>query len=153
MYSIDGDLKEFIESGVAAIVGTGDSNGRPHLTYGWAPRVVDASGVLEVFLDKERADPTLADLGENGRIAMTLAHPVSYRSVQFKGRFRDAGEPSEGDAEYIQKRRDDFVTSTSLVGDPPSTIRNLWLKDTVRVTFEVERAFDQTPGPEAGREL
>jgi hypothetical protein len=153
MYRIDEDIKEFIESGVATIVGTGDSDGCPHLTYGWAPRVADANGVLEVFLDKERAGAALADLGKNGHIAMTLAHPVSYRSVQFKGRFREAGQPNEGDAAYVQKRRDDFVTSTSLVGDPPGTIRNLWLQETVRVSFEVERAFDQTPGPEAGREL
>jgi hypothetical protein len=153
MYPINDDLKEFIESGVATIVGTGDARGKPQLTYGWAPRVVDSNGVLEVFLDKDRADRALADLRENGRIAMTLAHPVSYRSVQFKGRFREADEPADGDADYVQRRRADFVTSTSLIGDPPSIIESLWLDETVRVSFEVDRAFDQTPGPEAGREL
>jgi pyridoxamine 5'-phosphate oxidase-like protein len=153
MYPIDQPLKEFIESGVATLVGTGDNGGRPQIAFGWGPRVLDAEGVVEVFLDSARADKTLANLRANGRIAMTLAHPVNYRSVQFKGVFKEAGDPDQEDVEYVRQRREDFVTSTSLIGDPPDIIRAMWLDDLVSVTFEVEHAFDQTPGPNAGQPL
>jgi hypothetical protein len=82
-----------------------------------------------------------------------MAHPVSVRSVQLKGSFRDSGLPDEPDKQYVQQRREDFVTSTSLIGDPPDVIRATWLEDVVRVTFTVEQAFDQTPGPNAGQPL
>lgn len=153
MYSIGDELKEFLESGVATIVGTGDANGRPHMAYGWAPRVAGREGVVEVFLDRERADQTLADLRANGRIAMTVAHPVTYRSVQLKGRFRESGEPNDADKEWVHRGREGFSVSTALVGDPPGVIKNMWLEETVRVAFEVDGAFDQTPGPEAGKPL
>jgi hypothetical protein len=152
MYRIDDDLKEFIESGVATIVGTGDADGRPHMTMGWGPRVT-ADGSVDVFLDKERAAQTLADLEWNGRIAVTVVHPVTVRSVQLKGRYCESGEPDATDREWVERHREAFSVSTALVGDPPGVIKNLWLEETVRVVFEVDGAFDQTPGPEAGKPL
>jgi predicted pyridoxine 5'-phosphate oxidase superfamily flavin-nucleotide-binding protein len=152
MFRIDENLKDFIESGVATLVGTGDSSGRPHVAYGWAPRVVDG-GLVEVFVDTARADKTIANLRENGRIAMTVAHPVAYRSVQLKGGFQSVGEPGDADRAYVQQRREQFLTTTSLIGDPPASIRNTWLEDVVRIAFIVESAFDQTPGPNAGKPL
>jgi hypothetical protein len=152
MFRIDDSLKEFIESGVATLVGTGDASGRPHVAYGWAPRVRDET-TMEVFIDAARAEKTLANLKTTGRIAVTVAHPVSVRSVQLKGSFCESGAPDASAKEYVQQRREGLVTSTSLIGDPPDVIRAMWLEDVVRVSFTVEHAFDQTPGPNAGQSL
>ena len=81
---------------------------------------------------------------------MTVADPVSYRSAQLKGRFVDSGDPTEVDRTWVQRHRDMFLVATTLVGDSPTAMRNRWMDDTVRVTFRVERAFDQTPGKNAG---
>lgn len=153
MFQIDGSMKEFVESGVAVLVGTGSADGRPHVAQGWGPRVRDDGTSMDVFLDVSRADLSLANLNSNGRIAVTFAHPVTYRSVQFKGAFRESSEPDEADRSWVQQHRENFLVTTSLVGDPAWVIRNMWLEETVRVAFEVERAFDQTPGPEAGKPL
>jgi hypothetical protein len=152
VFRINDTLKEFLESGVATLIGTADSTGRPHVAYGWAPRVKDET-TMEVFIDAARAERTLRNLDENGRIAVTVAHPVSVRSVQLKGTFIEAGAPEGADNEYVRERREDFVTSTSLIGDPPDIIRALWLEDVLRLAFSVELAFDQTPGPNAGQPL
>ena len=109
MYAISPDLKEFIESGVACLVGTGDAHGRPHVINGWGPRVGADSGTVEVFLDTLRAGTTLANLAENPRIAVTLAHPVSYRSVQLKGLFRATRDAQPEDGAWVQRQRDGFL--------------------------------------------
>ena len=96
MYRIDDDLKDFIESDVATLVGSAESPERPQIAWGWAPRVKD-EGVVEVFLDAARADRTIANLRMNPRIAVTMAQPVSYRSVQIKGDFVGVSEPTEDD--------------------------------------------------------
>jgi hypothetical protein len=153
VFRIDEKLKQYVESGVATIVGTGNESGRPTIAFGWAPRVAEDGTTLEVFIDTERAGTTLKNLRSNGRIAVTLAHPVSYQSVQFKGRFIDAVETPEEDKAWLQQQRDAFVTSTSLIGDPPEIIQKMWMDDTILVSLTVERAFDQTPGPEAGKPL
>jgi Pyridoxamine 5'-phosphate oxidase len=153
MYQIDDSLREFVESGVGAIVATGDSRRRPHVKFGWSPRVHEDGQTVDVFLDAARASQTLANLRDNGRIAMTIVHPVSVRSVQFKGTFRGEGSPSADDVKWVQRGREGFSVSMALVGDPPEVIRNLWLPDVLRISFVVEQAFDQTPGPEAGKPL
>jgi hypothetical protein len=150
---IEGELKEYIESGVACLVATGDANGRPLVRMGWGPTVRDDGETIDVYLDAARAERTLTNLEENGRIAMTVAHPVNYRSAQFKGRLVGTGKPTDDERKRVEQHRSDFTVSTSLIGDPPDIIANLWLQDVVRISFVVEQAFDQTPGPEAGKPL
>jgi hypothetical protein len=153
MYLIDAELKDYIESGVAVAVGTADASGRPHITWGWGPRLGDGPSVLTVFIETARAAPTLDDLRQTGKIAVTMGHPVTYRSIQFKGRWLRAAEADAEDRAWVQRHREAFATSTALVGDPPEVIRNLWTHEVMRVDFQVEQAFDQTPGPNAGQPL
>jgi hypothetical protein len=153
VFRIDGPLAEFVHSGVATIVGTASDAGRPHVAYGWGPRVREGGRTLDVFLDAPKAGQALEDLRSNGRIAVTMGDPVSYRSVQVKGRFSGASPPSDADEVWLAAYREAFLVNTSLVGDPPSVIRSLWLNEVVRVSLTVEQAYDQTPGPGAGRPL
>lgn len=153
MYVIDDELKELLESGVAVSIGTADNNGRPHLGLAWGPRVHPDRTGLTIFLDTERADVTLGDLESNGRIAVTIADPVSYRSVQLKGRWQGASEATPEDNQWVQRHREAFLVTTALVGDPPPTVRNMWMEQVIRVDVEVDAAFDQTPGPDAGKTL
>ena len=153
MYVIDDDIKDLIETGAATVVGTADAQGRPHVAIAWGPRVQEDRTSVSVFLDSARAAPLLRDLQATGRIAMTVSYPVSYRSVQLKGRSTRVVAPDAEDRDWVQRSREAFMASTALIGDPPGVIRNLWMQDVVRIDFEVEHAFDQTPGPEAGAPL
>jgi hypothetical protein len=153
VFHIDEPLAQFVQSGLAAIVGTASDDGRPHIAYGWAPRISENGSGLDIFLDAARATQTLNDLESNGRIALTVADPVSYRSIQFKGRSNGWSAPSGGDAVWVAAYREAFLVNTSLVGDPVAIIRNMWLDEFVRVGTIIERAFDQTPGPAAGQAL
>lgn len=152
MFAFTDDLREFVALPVAVLVGTSNAERRPEGVGAWGPRV-SGEHAIDVFLDAERADRTLANLRENGRMAVTLAYPITHRSVQFKGRLREVAQPSHEDVELVQKHREAFVVVTSLIGDPPEAIRAMWLDDVVRVTMDIEAAFDQTPGPGAGKPL
>jgi general stress protein 26 len=153
MYAIDDELKEFVESGVALAVATSDAEGHPHLAYAWGPRVHEDRHSMTVFVDSARAATTLGDLHATGRIAVVFGDPVSYRSVQLKGQATAIGETDAADEAWVQRHREAFLISTSLVGDPPAIIRNLWMQDVIRIDLTVEAAFDQTPGPDAGKPL
>jgi general stress protein 26 len=153
MYEIGDELKAFMEAGVAAILGTGDASGRPRVDYGWGTRVRPDGVTVDVFLDTARADRALANVRENPKVALTLADPMTHRSVQLKGVYRETRAASEDDRAWVQQQREAFLTVTTLIGDPPDVIRGLWLDDVVKVAFTVERAFDQTPGPGAGKPL
>lgn len=154
MYLISDELKEFIESGAAVVVGTTDGAGRPEIAYGWGTRVhADDRDRIDVFVETQRCERTLANIAANGRVAVTWASPTTYRSIQLKGMGSGPFEPAEGDQAWVQRHRDAFSAATALVGDPPTATRNSWMDPVVRIEVAVERAFDQTPGPNAGKPL
>ncbi len=153
MLHIDDELKVFLEGGVAVVVGTADAAMRPHVTPGWGPRVLDDRCSIHLFLESARGEQAIADLQATGRIAMTVADPVSYRSVQIKGHFIKSARATTDEEAWVQHHRDAFASTTALVGESAEAIRNAWMQDVFRVEFEAERAFDQTPGPLAGRPL
>jgi predicted pyridoxine 5'-phosphate oxidase superfamily flavin-nucleotide-binding protein len=152
MLPVDPELKDFLEGGVAAQAGTADPSGRPAVTNAWGPRV-NRDGTVTVFFDTRRAGPALANLALNPRIAVVFADPVSYRSVQLKGRWRSTSAVSEEDRAWVQRHRELYASATVLVGDSPDSMRNMWGAEVTRVDFDVEAAFDQTPGPNAGLPL
>lgn len=152
MFIIDDDMREFVALPVAVLVGTGDAQRRPEGVSAWGPRV-SGDHSLDVFVEPERAERTLANLRDNGHIAVTMAYPITHRSMQFKGRLREIADPTEDDLAWVQKHREAFVVATSLIGDPPEAIQAMWLDDVVRVTMDIHAAFDQTPGPRAGTPL
>jgi hypothetical protein len=154
-FVVDGDLKELLESGVAVSVATADGAGRPHVAMAWAPQVGGGGRQLAVYIEEPRAGQVLADLAETGRMAVTVGSPISYRSVQLKGRLLGWRPAGPGDQGWILAHREAFMTATMLVGDPLPAIRNLYMAEAPMLRFEiaVEQAFDQTPGPEAGRPL
>jgi hypothetical protein len=153
LYRIGDDVKEVLESGCAVVVGTASAAGRPESMYAWGPRLQEDGSTLSVFIERQRIPVTLANARETGLVAIIVADPVSYRSVQLKGRFLRTGEASAEDEAWVQRHRESFATAVALIGDPERATRNYWMDDVVRFDVAVERAFDQTPGPGAGRAL
>lgn len=153
MYRIDEQLKEFIESGVAVILGTADEAGRPEVSYVWGPRANAGDGSISLFLEEARSGRTLANAHATRRLAVTFADPVSYHSIQLKGTFTGVCAPDAEEDEWVQRHREAFATSTALVGDPQYGRRNYWMEGVLRIDMSVECAFDQTPGPNAGAPL
>lgn len=152
MYAIDEATKEFLEGGMAVQVGTANAAGRPQIANAWGPRI-NEDGTISLFLDSAGAASTLANLASNGRIAVIFADPITYRSIQFKGKWLSAAAPTEMETAWVQRHRELFTSATVLVGDNPEAMRNRWWQEVTRIDFQVESAFDQTPGPNAGLPL
>jgi len=152
MFVIDAGLKEFIEGGVAAQLGTASADGRPNAVNAWGPRP-NPDGTMTIFIDTPRAARPIANLAANPRVAVIVADPVSYRSIQFKGRWRGCSVPSAEEEAWVQRHRELLASNLALVGDDPESKWNTSMKELTRLDFDVEEAFDQTPGPQAGRPL
>jgi hypothetical protein len=147
------ELKEFAESSVAVTVGVNHPAHGPRLAGGWGFRLHPESERVEVFVDVRSSGEVVEALRTDGRIAVVLADPVSYRSVQFKGRVIEIGEPSPLDRAWVARTRELYTAGLALIGEAPAVSRNRWTEDVIRVAFAVTDVFDQTPGANAGRRL
>jgi hypothetical protein len=147
------ELKELAESSAAATVGVNHPAHGPRLTAGWGFRLHPESGRAEVFVDVRSSGEVVEALRDDGRIAVVLADPVSYRSLQFKGRVLEIGEPSPLDRAWVGRTRELYTAGLALIGEAPAVSRNRWTEEVTRVAFTVTDVFDQTPGANAGRRL
>lgn len=153
MLSIDDDQRAHIESGVAVSVGTRSKDLVPEALRGWGPRVSADRRSIELFVDRPNAQRCVENLQDNGRIATCFVDIWTFRALQLKGRCVEIGDPGPDDWAWIERHRSAFTEAATAIGFLPELMRNMWSTQVVKLRFVVEEFFDQTPGPNAGREI
>jgi hypothetical protein len=108
---------------------------------------------MTVFLPKATATPTLANLEDNGAIAVTLTRPADHKSLQLKGKVLAIRDALEADLQLLHLHRAALTEQFAQVGVPRQITRRLTCWPSVAVDFEVHDAFTQTPGPGAGERM
>lgn len=147
------ELSELIASGVDIYVATRDAELVPESMLAMGVRAdADRCGIT-VYLPEARAASTLANLKDNGRIAITLTRPSDHKSVQLKGRVRQIRESGPSDRELQAVHRAALVEQFAMVGVPRGATRRLVWWPSVAVEVELENVFTQTPGPHAGEPI
>lgn len=156
---LDDELATFLESGLSVIIGTRDAGRKPELVRGWGPQVREGGNRLDICVARAAAETTLENLRANGWLALTAAHPSTYRSVQIKGRCFVIGEPDPEDIAAVERHRDAFARQNEVVGVSQAFSVAVWQRELVqspdlaRICSAPEYIFDQTPGPRAGERV
>ncbi len=150
---ISAELKHFLESGISILVGTRDARLAPDCFRALGARVEEGGRELTVFAPDAVARASLANLRDNGRVAVCFTRPEDHRSIQLKGRVLELRPADEAERRLVDRYRSALAAILGEIGLPPrTTLRmNHWPCHAVR--FEVEAVFVQTPGPGAGERL
>ncbi len=149
---IEAELAAFLTSGNSVVVATRNAALVPHATRGSGLRVLPPDR-LEVFLPRATSERSLADLRDNGAIAVCTSSPVDFRTYQLKGRYLGVSECSAEDLLLCERQWRAFAERVVPFGVPRARVRNLWLFDCLKVEVQVAEVFAQTPGPGAGARL
>jgi hypothetical protein len=145
------ELAEFIESGVSMLVGTRDAGLRPQVQRAVGAVVGADRESVTVFLTKAIAGKSIANLEDNGCLALTLSRPYDHRSLQLKGRVLGIRDATDAERPQQERWLAGFVENLYIVGLPRGMTRQLAVFPSIAVTMRVEDLFVQTPGPGAGR--
>lgn len=151
--AISPELASFVQSGVSILVGTRDRRLLPECLRAVGARVERGRRDVTIFAPSATSAATVANLEENGRIAICFSRMADHRSIQIKGRMVSVAPASESDRCVVERYRGEFVRNLAFIGMPPRiTLRmNAWPCHAVRL--RVEAIFLQTPGPGAGAPL
>jgi hypothetical protein len=150
------ELASFLESGISVLVGTRDARLRPDCVRaaGILAHPSDTpTGTLTVFLPAATAERALANLADNGRIAVTITRAIDHRSLQIKGGAVEIRPSSDAERLAIERYLELLSVDWGFVGVPRKATKSMnhWPSFTVRLTAET--FFEQTPGPDAGTRL
>jgi hypothetical protein len=147
------ELLDFLESGVSLLVGTRDARLRPACTRAMGVRADRARPAVTLFVPEVAAPRMLANLDDNGRIAVTVSRPIDHRSIQLKGRCTGHRPAEPGERALQERYLAAYFEALRSVGLPLRLLRRFVWWPSVAVEFEVDSLYEQTPGPSAGRPL
>jgi hypothetical protein len=96
-----------------------------------------------------------SNLADNGWFALTVGTPA-HESYQLKGHVEEIRDATADEAKRIRGYLDWVKGAMAHYGVPEaaiSMIDRIKIENVRAVTFRVEEAYDQTPGPGAGKRL
>jgi hypothetical protein len=149
------EVLEFIQSGISIIAGVVGPDGRAQGGRVLAVRV-DADGGIRLMYTIEGNAPITASAQEGGPIAATFSAPLSHRTIQLKAGSSRAELFDPDDRISVDRQMDAFAGILRAIGFPPPFVKAFCDNRSGQigvVSFLPEVAYDQTPGPGAGREL
>lgn len=153
---LDSAMAGFVTGPVSMLVASCDANCVPSLTRAYGCRVAADRCSLGLFLPAARAAAVLADLRARRQLAAVFTRPSTHQTLQLKAAEGRIGPLAVGDRECMLRYAEMFAAEIALIGFPAEFSRVLMaatLEDAVCLTFTPQQAFDQTPGPDAGRRL
>lgn len=153
---IDDEHAAFVTAGVSISVGSRNAEHFPNLTRGIGCRVDDGRARLAVFVVAEQSRELLDDIRANGHVAVVFSQPSTHRTVQLKGVDGEIETLLAGDRQRIERYRQAFTDELGTLGYGSLFVQALIDGsggEIVAVCFTPSAAFQQTPGPLAGRPL
>jgi hypothetical protein len=140
---------------VSIIVGSRDARHRPHLMRAVGCRVTPDRCRVTVLLPRARSAEVLADLRDNRQVAVVFSEPASNRTLQLKGSDASVTDPGSDDEALARRYLGGFSAHIGALGLPAEVAHTILGHDDglVAVHFGIAAAFEQTPGPSAGRRL
>jgi hypothetical protein len=147
------ELARFIESGISVLVGTRDARLRPDCVRAAGVRADSAANTLTVFLPAATSERALANLADNGRIAVTVTRAIDHRSLQLKGGVLEVRPADPEERAEMERYLELLAADWGHVGVPRKSTKAMNHWPSFTVTLRCEALFEQTPGPDAGQRL
>jgi hypothetical protein len=150
------DLLAMMARGVSVNVASRDASMRPSLMRAVGSDVSPDGSTVTVYLARSQSRQLIQDIASTGQLAVVFSEPATHRTVQIKAARATQRAATEADRPLLARYLASMEHEIARVGHPPVVTRAMLahkLEDVVAVTFTPEQAFDQTPGPQAGRRL
>jgi hypothetical protein len=144
------DVVELFESGASIVMATRDAQLRPEVARACGAVVDRTQRRITVFLAESLADRTLANLGDNGQIAVAFTEIFQHRSIQTKGKVVSVEHAAEIHQDAIKRYMGAWAEALYQTGIPRAVTLQCATWPAMAITYDAEELFIQTPGPKAG---
>jgi hypothetical protein len=142
---------QLLEDGAAFYLATRDAENLPDVAVLAGATRGPEPGTLTVYM-AEGWTQTIANLGDNGRAAVTVARLADYRTFQLKGVCLGVRAAREDERPTIARQHDAFARAADFE-QLGHVVRSWSYWPSVAIDIRVEQVFAQTPGPGTGQRV
>jgi hypothetical protein len=153
---LDEEHAAFIQGGVSIVASSCSTQHVPSIGRIAGCRVAPDRRRITVFHAASQAAQVLADVRAGGRIAVVFSRPTTHRSFQLKSDDATARAPTADELAVVHHHTEAFAAEIALLGHPHEHACALLAcadEDLVAIDFTPNAAFEQTPGPSAGKQI
>lgn len=151
--TLDAEMTEFLQQGLAIHIGTRNERLEPNGARVVALRVEDDGQHLVAFVPAVAAPRVLENLQSNGQGAIAVARPSDDRAAQVKGIFVESWPATDAERPFVEAQWAACLRQLGIVGIPAEAATNWVVWPSVAIRLRVNALFDQTPGPKAGAKV
>lgn len=133
-----------------------DAGNRPSIAKAAACRVSADRQRLTLLVDQQLAADVVRDLRAGSPVAAVFSEPATHRTLQVKGLRAEVSGVTPADREFARQHLEATVAHLVPLGYEEAGIRTYFAhqpEQLLAVSFVPVAAFEQTPGPGAGRPL
>jgi hypothetical protein len=149
------EVVAFMESGLSIVMAVVGPGGRALTGRALAVRVTPEARIRLIYAE-EGNEAVTASAKSGQPIAATFSAPLSHRTLQLKGFSSREEDFAPEDEAAARKQTDVFAAILGAVGHTPAFVQAFtgYRSSAARVlSFPAQEAYEQTPGPGAGRPL
>jgi hypothetical protein len=153
---LDDDNAGFIQGSVSIAAATRDARNVPSIGRASGCRVAPDRRRVTVYLAAGQAPRLLSDIRECGRIAVVFSRPSTNRSFQLKADDAVVRPLAADEHAVVDRYIEAFGVEISALGHMGEHARTLMTtpdEDMLAIDFTPSAAFEQTPGPNAGKPI
>lgn len=153
---IDDAMFGLLRRRVSIIVASRDAACQPHVMRALAIRVSSDRARVTVLMTRTTSRGVLDDIAANGVIAVVVSEPSTHATAQLKSDDAVIEPIASGDLALIEAHAERFADEISMGGFSRQLAHAILDRgdgEFVAVSFTPRQAFDQTPGPRAGRAI
>lgn len=144
------------ERAVSSALSSCDAEHRPSLAKAAAVRVSADRLRVTMLVDQQLAADVVRDLRAGQPVAAVFSEPATHRTLQVKAPRAEVSAVTPADREFARQHLEATVAHVVPLGYEEAGIRCYFAhqpEQLVAVSFTPIAAFEQTPGPGAGRPL
>ena len=153
---IDDALLALTRRRVSIIVASRDATRHPHLMRAIGLRVSADRRRVTVVMTRTTSKAVLDAIEASGAIAVVVSEPSTHATAQLKGCDAVVEPIASGDTALVEAHAERFADELASVGFSRALAAAILDRadgDLVAVGFTPTQAFEQTPGPRAGRAI
>lgn len=153
---LDEDNAAFVQTGISIVAASRDDALVPSIARASGCRVSRDRRAVSIFLPETQATQLVADVRRCAGIAVVFSRPSTHRTLQLKAEDARVRLATDDEAALVRRYALAFGREIGLLGHTDEQARAMFefrADDLVAIDFTPSAAFEQTPGPKAGRPL
>lgn len=136
-----------------AYLGSRNEHLAPTVRVAWGISFKPGEDVVTGFVVEAHYEKMLANFQQNGRVALSFSGSFTHVAYQLKGRFLRARALTAEEAAMQQQYRRKIIDEIAQFGHSKERLSRIMRLADLAIDIKVEKIFNQTPGPGAGKEI